>query len=161
MNLLSYAETVKGQEDTEQSHQTLCWTDFPCYVPKKGQQKESELLSLDGFFSLIFLQRLSSDKNCDTSSCVLHTTKVRQLGNWFYFLHEAVEIEIIRVKVQERLRGVAGPVRLQHGGAGGDDGGLARGVDGFELELRAHPQAAVRASVSHNFHLWEGEMGRD
>lgn len=50
---------------------------------------------------------------------------------------------------------------LQHGGAGGDDGGLAGWVDGLELELRAHPQAPVRPSVGHDFHLGQGDMGRD
>lgn len=75
------------------------------------------------------------------------------------FLPETVEIQIVCIEVQERLRGVAGTVRLQHGGAGWNDGGLAWGMDCFELELGAHPQTSVRPSVSHYFDLWEhGEM---
>lgn len=34
------------------------------------------------------------------------------------FLPETVEIKIVRIEVQKRLRGVAGTVRLQHRGAG-------------------------------------------
>lgn len=34
-------------------------------------------------------------------------------------------------------------------------------MDGFELELRAHPQASMRPSVSHDFDLWEGDIGND
>lgn len=94
MNLLSNAETVKGKRTLSKATR-LCSV-FPSCVPKKGQQKETELLGLDGFFSLVrhvLFQDFPLDKpdeNCDTSHTrgrrhVLHTTNVRQLGNWFCF----------------------------------------------------------------------------
>lgn len=51
MNLLSNAETVKGKRTLSKATR-LCAV-FPCHVPKKGQQQESELLGLDRFFSSV------------------------------------------------------------------------------------------------------------
>lgn len=94
MNLLSNAETVKAKRTLSKATR-LCVV-FPCCVHKKGQQKEPELLGLDGFFLSVhhlLFQDFALDKpdeNCDTSYTrgrkqFLHTTLVRQLGNWFYF----------------------------------------------------------------------------
>ena len=77
-------------------------------------------------------------------------------------LPEAVQVQVVRVKVQQGLLGVSGAVGLQDGGGGGDDRGLAGWVDGLELELGAHPEAAVRPRVGHDLHLNrrdEGEVG--
>lgn len=71
------------------------------------------------------------------------------------FLPETVEIKIICIKVQKGLRGVTWTMRLQHWGTGWNNGSLAGGMDCFELELWAHPQASMRPSVSHYFDLWE------
>lgn len=75
------------------------------------------------------------------------------------FLPETVEIKIICIKVQKRLRGITWTMWLQHRRTGWNDGSLAWGMDCFELELWAHPQASMRPGVSHYFNLWEdGEM---
>lgn len=70
-----------------------------------------------------------------------------------YFLPETVEIKIIRIKIQKGLRSITRTVRLQHWRTGRYDCGLAWGVDGFELELWAHPQTPVGSCVSHNLYL--------
>ncbi len=56
-------------------------------------------------------------------------------------------------RIKKRLLGVAGPLWLQYRGAGGDNSGLTRRMDGLELKLRAHPESPVRAGVSYNLHL--------
>lgn len=135
---------------------------FPVMCPRRGSNRNLSCLAWTDF-SHRCVTRSSKTFLWTSPIKTWHILNVagskfctKQSGKLVLFLPEAVEIEIISVKVQERLGGVVGPVRLQHGGAGGDDSGLARGMDGFELELGAHPQAAMGPSVSHNFHLWEG-----
>jgi len=66
-------------------------------------------------------------------------TKYETAWELMLVLPETVEIKIICVKVQQRLRGVARTVRLQHWRTGWDNGSLPWGMDCFELELWAHP----------------------
>ncbi len=66
---------------------------------------------------------------------------------------EAVQVQVVCVEIKERLLGVAGPLWLQYRGAGGDNSGLTRRMDGLELKLRAHPESPVRAGVGYNLHL--------
>lgn len=70
-----------------------------------------------------------------------------------YFLPETVEIKIICIKIQKGLWSITWTMRLQHRWTGRDDGGLAWGMDGFELELWTHPQPPVGSSVRYNLYL--------
>lgn len=81
--------------------------------------------------------------------------KCETAQKFILFLPETIEIKIICIEVQKRLWGVTGTMRLQHWRTGWNDSGLARGMNCFELELWAHPQAPMRPGVSHYFNLWE------
>lgn len=105
------------------------------------------------------LTRSSQMASCKQEATYSHN-KCRTAWKWVLVLPETVEIKIICIKVQKRLRGITWAMRLQHRRAGGNDSGLAWGVDCFELELGAHPEAAMRPSMSHYLHLWDGNMGK-
>lgn len=66
---------------------------------------------------------------------------------------EAVKVQVICVKVQERLLGIRRALGLKDRGRGRDDCGLARRLNGLKLKLGSHPQAAVGASMGDNLHL--------
>lgn len=68
-------------------------------------------------------------------------------------LPEAVQVQVVRVKVQQGLLGIRRALGLKHRGRGRDDRGLTRRVDGLELKLGPHPQAAVGAGMGDNLHL--------
>ena len=72
-----------------------------------------------------------------------------------YFLPETIEIKIICIEIQKGLWSITWTMRLQHRWTGRDDGGLAWGMDGFELELWAHPQPPMGSSVRYNLYLKE------
>lgn len=68
-------------------------------------------------------------------------------------LPEAVQVQVVRVKVQQGLLGVRRALGLKDRGRGRDDGGLTRRVDGLELKLGPHPQTAVGAGMGDDLHL--------
>lgn len=165
INFLSNAETAKPR---------WCWARPPdsvwsfTVIYTRSGKSESKLFDLDE--SLLLLSYTSKTfiwtSLMKSTACSIQMAsfkhkisdshnKCETAWKFILFLPETVEIKIICIEVQKRLRGVAGTVWLQHWGAGWDDGGLAWGVDGFKLELRAHPEAPVGPGVGHYLDLWE------
>lgn len=82
------------------------------------------------------------------------------LAKWFFSEPETVQVQIICIEVQERLRGIVGAMGLEHWRTGWNDCCLAGRMNRFELELGAHPQAPVGSSVGHNFNLKKDRQNR-
>lgn len=169
---IKQCRTCESQDDTEQGHQTL-----QCLSLSFTQEGAAERnLSCLAWMNFYCCWATRSSKAFIWTSLMKTITRSTQMASFKHeasyshnkcetawklilFLPETVEIKIICIEVQKRLRGITWTMRLQHWRTGWNDSSLAWGMDCFELELWAHPQASMRPGVSHYFDLREdGEM---